>query len=142
MQQQLATQRAEWVICNANSALGTALPTAPGLYMFVWRPSLTFVTGTERQETLPCVLYIGKASNLRHRFSSEYKHLLLTSIEPNRDQHSRSAVLAHYFRLQPLEYWYTQIDDISQLRLIETELIRIIDPPTNNHHASRGRPAF
>ena len=152
---ELAAHGTAWEIRQATKDLADSLPSAGGLYMFVWRPRFTFSLASGRSEGFGWILYIGQtgADESRATFKSRYKGEYARHIgtEPRdlfkRDEPSgRAGRLGRYLALRPLEFWYTEIDDRSLIAQLERQLIRSFSPPLNDAHAllrkTSTEPAF
>jgi hypothetical protein len=132
---------AKWERTKAVESLGASLPDARGLYMFVWRPELTFPFESGQIERLSWVLYVGKAGKeegeydtIKGRYLKEYRRFVggdvgvLWDRKPPREREER---LARYLTVRPLEYWFLLLDEPEDIRLLERKLIRILSPPLN-----------
>lgn len=162
--QDLTESGAPWESYEATERLWEMLPESPGLYMFVWRPWFRFRMAEPSAATdikpnaMSQILYIGQAgaspdnggSTLRHRYRSYCRHLradpkvlwtpTLRLTRPD---------LARYLTLRPLEYWFTVVNDRSEIKSLETRLIELFNPPINQRnspkirsHFGRPQPAF
>lgn len=133
--------------------------------MFVWRPWFRFrVAETpqgappERPESVSQILYIGQAGaygddtggTLRERYKSYRRHLRAdASCLWQSSSLSTRHHLMRYLTLRPLEYWFTTVDDRSQIKSLETRLLAMFNPPMNRQEkprllarASAPQPAF
>lgn len=155
-----------WERLVALPSIEDVLPKAAGLYMFVWRPMLSFALASLKhptmgsvggsdlagEERLACVLYVGKAGDsssntIRNRFRSDYKKYLCADAKMlwQRSGSSRQALLARWLNLWPLEFWYLEVDQDNEIGRLEQQLIRALSPPCNNYLKARKksvRPAF
>ena len=136
-----------WETYEATERLWQALPDAPGLYMFVWRPPFRLAVADDRKPgSIFQVLYVGQAgasrdehgNTLRERYKSYRKYL---RGDPERlwapgEPVSRNQRLARYLTLRPLEYWFAVVSDRSQVENLESRLTTLLNPPIND----RGRP--
>ncbi|MGY1714215.1 hypothetical protein ACI78R_07145 [Geodermatophilus sp. SYSU D01106] len=132
----------EWEIRSAVPDL--QLPDAPGLYMFVWRPTLVLKAAQAPHErTFPWVLYCGRTgagastNTLASRFRTGYSKYLIGEPsdlflrEPPADRAGR---LGRYLQLRPLEFWFLEIDDQVKIAQLEKRLIKALAPPLNSQH--------
>lgn len=153
-----------WEKCAAVPDLANQLPRSRGLYMFVWRPAMSFrfeADAVESAHRLTWILYVGKvgiengvSDTFRRRYKDAYKRHVAkdpTAIfEIPQEKDTRELLLSRYLTLRPLEYWYLPISDISTIVRLEDNLIRLLNPPLNTQKSkksSRGflgtpRPAF
>jgi hypothetical protein len=133
----------QWERRMATANLWQQLPNSPGLYMFLWLPGLEFLVADGTGPVpwrFPCVLYVGEAgagqskNTLRGRYKGEYSKLVdgdpeqLWTSRP-RERRSRAELLKHYLTLFPLEYWFLEIDDPSQVAPLERRLLQLLNPP-------------
>lgn len=148
----------EWEIRTAVPDL--QLPTSPGLYVFVWHPTMALMAAqAPRERTFPFILYLGRtgAGTSQNTLASRYKHVYskYLSGDPaelfSREQPAdRAARLSRYLRLRPLEFWYLEIADQNKIAQLEKRLIKILAPPLNSQHnpsriavrGGRAVPAF
>ncbi|MFI1586227.1 hypothetical protein [Embleya sp. NPDC020630] len=140
LQDDLKRLASPWERLVATESIAAAIPDEPGLYMFVWRPSIKLAMADRTEGSFHQVLYIGNAggagelgNTLRNRYRNYKKHLRgnpedLWTREPpiNRDDR-----LTHYLALRPLEYWFATVDDRSMIRNLESRLIHLYNPPIN-----------
>lgn len=166
LSEQLDKTNSLWERHIATSGIVNSLPKEPGLYMFVWRPMLSFHLASSRyphDEALPGssipgferpfqVIYIGKAGDksggtIRSRFKSEYVKII--AADPSRlwdrDASLRSERLQKWLNLWPLEFWYLQLTGDHPIADLERQLIRAFAPPCNNQYKPRLKrlqPAF
>lgn len=134
-----------WEKHMATDTLYEMLADEPGLYMFIWRPWLSFdFEPPAISADMIQILYVGLAGaarfpndqnshTLRRRYKhyrkflkSDPKHLWSKSEPSGRDQ-----TLSRYFALRPLEYWCAVIQDAELLESLETRLITTLNPPCN-----------
>ena len=149
-----------WERFKAVAELGPQLPRIHGLYMFAWRPALTFqfdhVSGPHE---ITWILYIGKAGvrggtddTIQDRYQREYRRyigkdpkILWSDPKPRMNREDR---LARFLTLRPLEYWFLRVDDLDYLSTLERRLLNALQPPLNSHHSgprvrpSKTEPAF
>jgi hypothetical protein len=142
----LASYGTPWTQKLATPELWQQIPAAHGLYMFVWRPPLRVSTAEalpDTHVTFPWVLYIGRAGNesgggtLRDRYKREYMHYVAGDPEALWDAEmpqGREALLRRYLRLQPLEYWWSEVVERSRIVPLEKRLIELLNPPLNVQH--------
>ncbi|MFF4605265.1 hypothetical protein ACFY12_21345 [Streptomyces sp. NPDC001339] len=132
-----------WEVYLATEDLAAALPDAPGLYMFVWRPQFQFhVDSRPAYGSFPKLLYVGQAgasttdygNTIRQRYKEYRRYLrgnpesLWTDSEPQ----TRAQRLSRYLPLRPMEFWCTTVADRSRIRGLEKRLIRLWNPPLND----------
>jgi hypothetical protein len=130
----------DWECRKATPTLWKQLPTKPGLYMFVWRPSLSFrlAADPDRPVIPPYILYVGQAggksnNNLRGRYKGEYAHYVgadpsvLWSTDTGRQV--RQERLQRYLTIVPLEYWWSVIEDRDKILQLERRLNYMLSPP-------------
>ncbi|MGW2871315.1 GIY-YIG nuclease family protein [Kitasatospora xanthocidica] len=129
-----------WERLVATESIVNAIPDEPGLYMFVWRPSIALAMADRSESSFQQVLYIGHAggagelgNTLRNRYRDYKKHLRgnpedLWTREPPTNRGDR---LTHYLALHPLEYWFATVDDRSMIKNLESRLIHLYNPPIN-----------
>lgn len=148
LQDDLRADASPWEAHVAAESLTDVLPEQPGLYMFVWRPSIRLVMADETESSFHQVLYIGQAggsgqggNTIRNRFKDYRKHLrgdpeaLWTQEPPT----TRTARLTHYLALRPLEFWFSTVEDRSKIRNLESRLINLYNPPLNSQSRPRLR---
>lgn len=145
-----------WERYSAYDTLDTQLPSERGVYMFVWRPRITFTFSANHQQTLPWILYVGKAGTVggvADTFPVRYKQYrrylgrspdVLWDPTPAR---TRDEKLSRYLALRPLEYWFMRVAEVGDIGRLEKHLIKLFRPPINDHHArclrpGRPEPAF
>jgi hypothetical protein len=145
-----------WERYMAHDTLDSQLPAERGVYMFVWRPGISFSFTATQQQTLPWILYVGKAGTsegvadtLPARYKTYRRYIgkspvLLWNRIPPRTREER---LARYLTLRPLEYWFITMKEVSEISRLEKHLIKLFRPPINDHHArclrpGRATPAF
>lgn len=154
-----------WEVYEATERLWEHLPASPGLYMFVWRPWFRFriaqpssSTSQLKPDAVSQILYIGQAgasddktgNTLKSRYKGYCRHIradphvlwspTLRMTRPD---------LSRYLALRPLEYWFTEIHDRSQIKSLERRLINMFNPPINlrdlpkvRSHFRTAQPAF
>ncbi|MER6000864.1 hypothetical protein ABT120_20010 [Nonomuraea angiospora] len=148
LQDDLRAEASPWEVHVAVASLRDILPDQPGLYMFVWRPSIRLAMADNSQASFHQVLYIGQAggsgqrgNTIRNRFRDYCKHLrgdpeaLWTQEAPT----TRTARLTHYLALRPLEFWFATVEDRSKIKNLESRLINLYNPPLNNQNRPRLR---
>lgn len=146
----LRSEGQPWEIMLANEHTWEAVPDEPGLYMFVWRPWLTFdVAEAPRSGDLRQVLYVGKAGaddagnrtsgGLKQRYRSYVKHLRINAdiLWNGTEPRTRVQMLDRYMCLRPMEYWFTVIPRYDQIPLLEDRLIKMLNPPCNRQRVPR-----
>ncbi|RPK63409.1 hypothetical protein EES43_11590 [Streptomyces sp. ADI96-02] len=129
-----------WEKLTAVESIVDSIPDEPGLYMFVWRPTIKLSMADGSEGGFHHVLYIGHAggagqlgNTLRNRFRDYRKHLrgnpedLWTREPPT----SRAGRLTYYLALHPLEFWFATVDDRSKIKNLEDRLIHLYNPPIN-----------
>lgn len=146
-----------WEVRKATSSLGRYLPDECGLYMFVWKPHLTVPLAVGHEDRrLWFVIYVGQAGGdggsgtLRSRYTSEYRKYVAKDPErlwANDEPVDREGRLGCFLNLEDLEYWFVASTDFSRLLSLERRLIRILNPPLNDHGGTKLRvvsrtPAF
>ncbi len=138
----------EWEIRTAVPDL--QLPSAPGLYMFVWHPELRLrAAQAPSTRSFPWVLYLGRTgagssgNTLASRYRRGYSRYLngdpgaLFERKPPEDRAER---LSRYLRLRPLEFWFLEIADQQQIALLEKRLLKLLSPPLNAQHNTSRLP--
>ncbi|MFB9368955.1 hypothetical protein [Kitasatospora albolonga] len=140
LQDDLKRLASPWERLKATEGIVDAIPDQPGLYMFVWSPSIKLSMADRTAASFHQVLYIGHAggagqmgNTLRNRYRDYRKHLRgnpenLWTREPPTNRHDR---LTHYLALRPLEYWFATIDDRSMIKNLEERLLHLYNPPIN-----------
>lgn len=140
-----------WERRIAVESLGTSLPDERGLYMFVWRPELTFRFSAAPQTERPCwALYVGKAGTedgtkdtIRQRYLSEYSKYVgrdASCLWDAKDAVERHDRLARYLTLRPLEYWFLPMLNVRDIGLLERKIIKLLNPPLNRQHGVKIKP--
>jgi hypothetical protein len=133
-----------WEVFDATASLTDMLPDKPGLYMFVWRPLFRFSlaevspeAGPQKPDSVSQILYIGQAGDnsshtLRNRYKSYRNYLTAdpSSLWDSAGRFSRSELM-RYLTLRPLEYWFTVIEDRSEIKGLEQRLLAMFNPPMN-----------
>lgn len=157
IEKDLAKHATPWEVYTAKERLWEMLPDKPGLYMFVWRPPFQFDVGEDRRPgDLYQVLYVGQAgagkqqnSTLRQRYKNYSRHLRASPAQlwDHDEPIVRSKRLDRYLTLRPLEYWYTVVEDRSEIALLEDRLLQLLNPPINRDRRPKlvsrpARPAF
>lgn len=110
--------------------------------MFVWHPQLILriVRGNKTcDHDQRYVLYVGKAAGgrkatIRDRYKNEYKQFLCRDPEQLWNKKStleRRDRLRKYLCLWPLEFWYSEAKTPSEVKNLETRLIKMLSPPLN-----------
>ena len=144
----LEGENMHWERKKAVSDLGHALPSEAGLYMFVWQPKFTMRVAPQQKISLQWVLYVGKAGgasgggNIKDRYLNEYSKYVgkdPSYLWEKRDVIRREQVMARYLTLQPLEFWFLTVSNISEIELMERKLIKLLRPPLNIQHGVRLR---
>ncbi|MFJ9915541.1 hypothetical protein [Actinacidiphila glaucinigra] len=148
LQDDLRMHASLWDSVLATEDLHRSLPDEPGLYMFVWRPSIRLAMADQTESSFHQVLYIGQAggsgqrgNTLKNRYKDYRRHLrgnpedLWTREPPT----SRAGRLTHYLSLRPLEFWYATVEDRSLIKNLEARLINLYNPPINNQNRPRIR---
>jgi hypothetical protein len=145
-----------WERYPAHDALDSQLPDERGVYMFVWRPRIAFAFSTSYQQSLPWILYVGKAGTaggvadtlpVRYRTYRRYIGKSPSSLWDRIPPKTREERLSRYLTLRPLEYWFVTVEELDEIRRLEKHLIKLFRPPINDQHArclrpGRARPAF
>ncbi|MEV1046059.1 hypothetical protein [Streptomyces sp. NPDC049916] len=148
LQDDLEEHPSLWEHALAVESLGDALPDEAGLYMFVWRPSISLAMADDTRSSFHQVLYIGQAggsgqrgNTLRNRYKDYKKHLrgnpehLWTEEPPT----TRVGRLTHYLALRPLEFWFATVEDRAKIKNLEARLITLYNPPLNNQNRPKLR---
>jgi len=140
LQDDLQRLASPWERLKATATIADAIPDEPGLYMFVWSPSIKLAMADRTQGSFHQVLYIGHAggagqmgNTLRNRYRDYKKHLLgnpenLWTREPPTNRDDR---LTHYLALRPLEYWFATVSDRAAIKNLEERLLHLYNPPIN-----------
>ncbi len=145
-----------WERRKATTDLGEMLPASPGLYMFIWvRHRLLGNVSNNSDFFFNWCLYVGQAgadsnNTLRSRYKQEYRKYLEAKdpeIFWSTDKStSRKNRLQKVLSLEPIEYWYVQIDDQTKINNLESRLIKLLNPPGNHQglalRPQASRPAF
>jgi hypothetical protein len=140
---------ANWERYSAHDNLHTQLPDARGVYMFVWRPNIAFAFSATHQQSLPWILYVGKAGTtggttdtFPARFKTYQKYIGKppAGLWDRRPPQNREERLSRYLTLRPLEYWFTAMDEATEIARLERHLIKLFRPPLNAQHARSLRP--
>lgn len=153
---QLTSLGTAWEVRKATPELWNQIPSSAGLYMFVWKIPVGFtVDSLDKPHYFRHLLYCGQAgggtsrNTLKQRYKAEYAHYLKGDPSALFDADTptdRKAWLGRWLLLQPLEYWWTEVEDKVHLSGMEKELIRILAPPLNTQHkilrVATRRPAF
>lgn len=138
----------QWTVRKATKEAYGTLPRTGGLYMFVWRPDITFslATAPPEKQKFAYVLYVGKVggvgsnNTLRDRYKAEYSRYVERDPKILWDRSTatgRAAVLRRYLTLIPLEYWYTEISDREKIDELERRLLWMFHPPLAQRHRAR-----
>jgi hypothetical protein len=146
-----------WERRRATADLWQMLPQNSGLYMFVWvRDRLLGNITNHNNFHLNWCLYVGKAgagsnNTLQSRYKQEYRKYL-EARDPEifwseRRDVNRQDRLQKVLSLEPIEYWFVEIEDQSKITNLENRLIKLLNPPGNvNGRATlkpqASRPAF
>jgi hypothetical protein len=153
----LAKHGQPWEMRTPAKRTWEMIPDKPGLYMFVWRPWFRFEVAAGRTLDLEQVLYLGQAgagqyrqATLRGRYKSGYSKYFPgdpARLWDQRDIIQRHDRLESYLTLQPLEYWFTVIEDREEIALLEDRLLQMLNPPINRDRRPKlirgaSRPAF
>ena len=137
-----------WTIKKATPTLWQQLPEAPGLYMFVWRPTFKVdlaAPNCDQGQTFAWVLYVGRTgadqsgNRLRSRYKGGYAKYLdgdPAGLWETDQPISREARLCRYLLLQPLEYWWTEIENAERIAILERRLVTMLSPPLNKQGAA------
>lgn len=148
LQDDLRAKASLWESALAVEELHRALPDAPGLYMFIWRPSIRLAMADRSESSFHQVLYIGQAggsgqrgNTLKNRYKDYRKHLRgdpedLWNREPPT---TRAGRLTHYLSLRPLEFWYATVEDRTVIKNLEARLINLYNPPLNSQNKPKLR---
>ena len=144
-----------WEQRKATPELWNQIPETSGLYMFVWKVPVGFDVEGKGMQYFRCLLYCGQAGanessgTLRKRYKTEYSKYLKgdpSQLFATSTPSGRKEELSRWLLLEPLEYWWAEVSDKSQLAALEKELIRILAPPLNVQHKvlrpAVRRPAF
>ena len=151
----LGEMATRWEQRIATPDLWNQIPDTSGLYMFVWKVPVGFAVEGQGMQYFRYLLYCGQAGaeesngTLRKRYKSEYSKYLMgdpSQLFESSTPSGRKEELSRWLLLAPLEYWWAEVSDKSQVGPLEKELIRILAPPLNIQHkvlrpAAR-RPAF
>ena len=125
LQRTLDQAGVEWMRRNASPGLARDLPRSAALYMFVWQPFFSVTLAGRERENFPMVLYVGRTTALRTRYS-EYA-AILSATRATRDERQN---LRDLFKARQLEFWYALVHP-TELDELEQRLITIFDPPGN-----------
>lgn len=146
-----------WEVRKATSDLWQQIPAVPGLYMFVWRPPLHFTMEGSQPHSFSWLIYCGlagakdSANTLKARYRGEYAKYLRgdpSAIFAKAPVAGRVGSLRRWLLLQPLEYWWAEVNDTDRLVELEKQIIRLLAPPLNTQHRKlrpkegTRRPAF
>lgn len=144
----------EWEVMLAKERLWESLPKAPGIYMFVWRPKFRWHVSAQ-PDSISYFLYVGQTgagtsgATLRERYKGYAKYLAgpPDKLWEEPAVKTRPTTFERYLKLQPLEFWYTVVNDPTEVDLLEDQLIKLLMPPLNGQRAPRVRlttpqPAF
>jgi len=149
MSEELSLGQRSWEVRKATPDLWQQLPETPGLYMFVFIPCLKLrMASPERLLSIPYALYVGCAGcegsgTLRSRYQTEYRRYVtqdpeyLWDIQNARD---RKTLLKKFLNLYPLEYWYLEVQERETIKRLETQLIKVLNPPLNSQGKVRLHP--
>lgn len=152
----MQTSGVKWERFAAHDNLAAQLPAARGVYMFVWCPPIAFGFTETQQQSLPWILYVGKAGTkggvadtLPARYKTYQTHIGKppAKLWDQRPPCTREERLARYLTLRPLEYWFITLDEVQKITRLEKHLIKLFRPPINDQHArclrpGRSAPAF
>ena len=129
-----------WEVLPATSASVASVPPSPGVYMFVWHPTLTFCrSDPHADQTLRFILYVGKTggstskATLKSRFK-DYRQYFGSSPESlwsGAALTNRRSRLRCFLSLEPLEYWFLACNSTSHIDEIEARLQSVLNPPIN-----------
>jgi len=145
------TSGACWERYLAHDGLDSQLPAERGVYMFVWRPRISFSFSATQQQTLPWILYVGKAGTTggvadtlpaRYKTYRRYIGQSPTGLWDRIPPRTREERLSRYLTLRPLEYWFVTVPEISEISRLEKHLIKLFRPPLNDHHTRCLRPGL
>ena len=140
-----------WEVLEIKDGRATAagLPREPGVYMFVWHPTLELRLAAGGATRFKYVLYVGvagkpgSANTIRARYEGEY----MKYIDGDPEQlwsdapcELRADRLARYLTLRPLEIWYLCLSEVSDLLRLESRLMALFNPPINKQGRGRVRP--
>ncbi len=136
-----------WERRQAVPELGSELPDEPGLYLFVWTPTLRLKVDGKNVAPARHVLYAGMTDvSLRRRFAGEYKRLLWA--EPklmwtDGAWQSRQGRLGAYLSVLDLEYWWLPYASphVPELADDEKRIIKYFNPPLNDKDRYRAEIA-
>lgn len=147
-----------WEIYEATEDLWEMLPDSPGLYMFVWRPWFRFTiaetsaaAGARRPNSLSQILYVGQAgasvdaggSTLRQRYKSYRRYIRADPDDLWTTAHATTRPqLSRYLALRPLEYWFSVIEDRTEIKRLESRMLAIFNPPMNKNELPRIKSHF
>ena len=133
----------------ATKKCGAMIPDKPGVYFFVWSPSVALKSATHKKDlSIRFVLYVGKAGGagssgtLRSRFNNEYRKFVggpTDNLWADVGSGRREDRLRKWLALQPLDYWYTVVEDNSMVESLESRLIDLLNPPLNAQTGPRLR---
>jgi len=137
---ELSTYGTAWEVHRATKDLWRQLPKESGVYLFVLEPSLNLRLTNGMARPATTVIYVGRAgaadapATLKDRYRGEYSRLV--GGDPNvlwEEGFARTRVerLKKYLTVKPLNYWYSIIEDLSKIRQVEANLIKIFNPPLN-----------
>lgn len=131
----LASAGVQWEISKVTPGLSRFLPSKPGVYMFIWRHSLTLVDGNNRSRDFTHVLYVGKtggdsSNTIRKRYVEYNRAIKSKTDQPS--ESNRTERLRKYLNIPGLEFWYATPNDITLIPEIEARLLNLLTPPLNS----------
>lgn len=145
----LAKGSHHWERQRAVKDLWRTLPSASGLYMFIFSSPLRLRCNIGVHQP-SWVLYVGRAGSeaaaysIKDRYRQNYARYvegdpeLLWSAEQvvNRDQK-----LQRYLTIYPLEFWWLEVEDLAKIKPLEDHLIKMLDPLLNKTQKLNLRPS-
>ena len=130
----------KWEVLPAKAASASSVPKLPGIYMFVWHPTLVLTRSQPHSDyPLRYILYVGStgaddsAGTLRERYRTYVPHFEANprSLWTDEALKSRNARLDCFLSLIPLEFWFLACAEANLIDEIEARLIEFLNPPIN-----------
>jgi hypothetical protein len=152
----LGEEAGVWEVATATERLWETLPDSPGLYMFVWCPTLRLsMAAGGHSGRLPYILYVGQTGGrggpmtLRQRYKHYLRYLAggAEQLWTEPLVRTRESLMNRFLKLRPLEFWYSVAPDCRSIPALEDRLIQFLNPPLNIARRPRiiakpARPAF
>ncbi len=136
----LAEHGEQWEIRKATPTLWKQIPERSGVYMFIFESSFSLKAASGDLFHPRLVLYVGRAGDkesrktLRDRYRAEYSKYIggdMNTLWNDESPATRSARLARYLTIYPLQYWFCAIADHTRIAALEGALIKLLNPPLN-----------